>query len=155
MKKLLIRLLVLTIAISCSAQNLLENGDFERGERRWDGRWKCETDGDNAFAAIQAHSSESRILSQRFEIRNGMLDLHLSLRYKTSPDYKGRGMRILFERPDGNYTYWDVTVKPSESWKPFKWKFSDIRTTKSFILKIEVRPGTGTLYFDDITIIPD
>jgi hypothetical protein len=155
MKKQLIRLLVLTAAISCSAQDLLENGDFNKGERRWEGRWKCEADGDNAFAAIPTHSSEPRILSQRFEVRNGVLDLNLKLKYKTSPDYKGRGFRILFERPDSNYTYRDVAVKPSESWQTFEWKFSDIKNAKSLNFKIEVRPGTGSLYFDDITIIAE
>lgn len=33
--------------------------------------------------------------------------------------------------------------------------FSDIKNAKSLILKIEVRPGSGVLYFDDITLLPN
>lgn len=149
------RFIVLTAAMGASAQDLLENGDFSKGERRWEGRWKCETEGENLFAMVDVHSSETRTFSQRFEIRNGVLDLTLKLKYKTSPDYKGRGFRTLFERPDGSYTYWDVPVKSTESWKTFDWNFSDIKNAKSLILKIEVRPGSGVLYFDDITLAPN
>lgn len=154
MKIRLIILLLLTGITTASAKNLLENSDFSKGERKWEGRWDAVTEGENTVAAVAADASQVRTMSQRFELRNKVFDLTLKVKYKTSPDYAGRGFRLLFERPDKSYTYMDYRVKPSSEWTTVEWDFSDIKGAQTLVLKAEVRQGAGIIYFDDFVLEP-
>lgn len=109
-------------------------------------------DSGNPVAAVKAHSRNESTLSQRVELRSGVRELVLNFRYRASPDYSGRGFRLLFERPDSSYTYWDIRAPSGADWKNRTITFTDLKLARSLILRIEVRPGEGTLYFDDFVL---
>ncbi len=154
MKKLLWIIIFCLVGItSFSAENLIENGDFENKTRKWDGDLDDEVIDENGVAVVELEESQDTILWQRVELDDDTFELEVKLKYKPGMDYKGRGFRILFERPDTSYTYRDIAVKQNHAWQDVEWKFTNIKKAARMKFRIEVRPGEGTIYFDDVRIV--
>lgn len=132
-------------------ENLLKNGDFEKGTSRWKGSRDDEELDGNKVLAVEADADEMQFFSQEID-PDDYKDLHLVFRYKSSEDYKGRGLTIRWKRPDGSSTYRSISIKAAQDWEEEEWNFDQVRGARTINFIIEVKEGEGTLYFDDFVI---
>lgn len=145
--------------IICPAENLVKNGDFERGDAGWHGDFNLEimTDGGaaNKVLAVEVDNKDNRSFEYQKSLKvKGLKAVRVSFRVRTSEDYvdaTGRGVSLVLERDN---TYFDQVfpIQPSLAWKYCYWDFDAIDESKTLELEMLIKPGRGTLYFDDITL---
>jgi hypothetical protein len=160
-KLILVLLMVVTFSwIVYAEDNLIGNGDFSAGIGKWIGDRKIETIDGNQVAVIEAGSNTKKF-QQSFNGR-GLKAVEITLRYKASEDYKGKGFQLQIFREGADmddWTFRNVTfdkLKSGETksdWKTLKWTFNKFKRDGYYSLKIEAQPGQGKLYFDDILVV--
>ncbi len=153
MKKILLLIALLFTGAAVSAENLVTNGDFEKKTRKWKGDLDAAILDGNGVGVIELHERKTQEFSQQFDIDKGVFEVGITFRYKLGENSACRGFQLICERPDGSYTYRDIKLKKKPGWHTYPWSFSRFEGFKDIIFKIEVRQGSGTIYFDDISIV--
>jgi len=147
--------LILVFAPIANA-NLLQNGDFEKGSRKWNGDDHIEYDppnGTNHICKIELDEDKDFEFYQAVRTRK-FKDLVLTFRIKKSYSYSGRGYQIRFVRNDQSYHFYDRTPPDHDEWEDVEITFSDIqRSTNIKIVFIVKSRNTGYLAFDDVMVI--
>jgi hypothetical protein len=142
--------------LAAEAENLLKNGDFEKGVTYWRGDRKVigeEGKPENHVAQVDVNKRQARFFHQEADTRD-MKDIRLTFRMKASADYKGRGVQLRFKRRQGGFTYRDLDVAAGADWKDVTWNFGEIRGENKLVLEVEVKDGdAGSVYFDDFVLV--
>jgi len=156
-KKILISLIftLLSLASFGEENNLLQNGDFSKGTKKWHGdiRIIYETSSKKNKVCVIKIKDESFLFYQYAKSKKRK-KVTIQFRVKRSADYVGKEKyQIRFWNNDRFYTWNKNVPKQADQWVhvtikvPFK---------RCKIVKLEVRtkPGTsGCLYFDDFKLI--
>lgn len=139
-------------------EELLKNGDFEKGVANWRGDRKIvveEGKPENHVAEVVSTKRQARSFQQDIDTR-GMKDITLKFRMKPSADYAGRGVQLRFVRHGGGFTFNNMDLKGGEDWKDHTWKFSEINNEPKLTFIVEVEDGdAGSVFFDDFSIVED
>ena len=159
MKKLLFILFLSALSTGSFGEenNILQNGDFSKGSKKWHGdiRVTHETSSKKNKICIIKIKDESRLFYQYAKPKK-KTKITLQFRVKRSADYAGKGYQIRFEK-NGSYKIWDKKVpKKANQWVDIKIKISYKNYKKCKYVKLEVRtkPGvSGFLYFDDFKLV--
>ena len=136
--------------------NLLRNGDFSRNKSDWDTPGIVVTEGTDKFLKIKARRGDIEVTKIPFEVKNSTRTIHVNLRLRPAPDFQTfspmvGAVYVRFLRPDETYQYWDFQVTGT-NWQEFSCVFSELLGYKKFTFAIEVRPGTGFMHIDDVSI---
>jgi len=155
MKYLLLAVFILCISLPAfSSENLIENGDFEKKTRKWDGKIDDALLGENWVGIVELHRSRDQVFSQKFRLEKDTYELGIKFKYKVRTDYKGRGFRVMMKRPNGSYIYWDKKPRQNHlDWQDVSLEFSKFNGARDLTFQVEVRPGEGSIYFDDVIIV--
>ncbi len=153
-KSLLSASSLLLIACTVNADELLRNGDFERGTSGWKGDRKVvEYSGNNKVCEIKVDDDIQSFYQEDLDVKD-LKDIVLTFKYKVSSDYKGRGLTMKFIRPDRGFTYRTIDLKGGDKWHTYKWNFGEIRGADEITLEIEILEGEGTILLDDFSVTP-
>jgi len=153
MKHLIVSAAILLAASACFAdENLLNNGDFSKGMVSWKGDFKVVDEGDGPVAAVSLDRRKPLELEQTVNVSD-LSAVRVTLRYKTTPDFKGSSMSIGFAFRDRSAHYLIHQVKPGETWQTVSWTSNDLRGQKKATLRVEFKPGSGILYIDDVELV--
>jgi len=153
--KPILSVLVLTlVAGALHGEELLRNGDFERGTSGWKGDRKViEYSADNKVCRIEVDDEIQAFYQADIDVED-LKDVVLTFKYQISSDYSGRGLTMQFVRPDGSWTYRTINLENPGKWQTYKWHFGEIRGAEEITLKLEILEGEGTVMFDDISVQP-
>jgi len=89
----------------------------------------------------------------------------LRFKYKTSSDYSGDGVKIMLlvyqaggsaYRTSAKQAKKSFTLEPTEEWVTLNWDITfegDILRGVKRMLRFDISPGDGKIYFDDIELI--
>lgn len=151
MKRTLGIIIATLISSSALSENLIRNGDFERGSGGWDGDERVVPEGsgsENHVCRIRL-SSEDQEFNQQIKSRN-LKSVTLRFRAKRSPDNTGASYTVRFTRDDGSSVFYDFREFGSD-WRTESLTFSDIDESKELLLSFEIKSGDkGHVDFDDI-----
>jgi len=149
-KKIAVSLLLLTLPLS--AENLFNNSTMDTaGGWRGSKRMVKETEGgqENRLLQITASPRGSVSFSQEVPTRD-IKDVKLTFRYR-SKDYKGRGLELRGENPDGGFIYFKKDLVADGKWHEVNWTYSQIGSSKKIEFHFIVLDGEGEVFFDDVT----
>jgi hypothetical protein len=136
-----------------ASENLLKNGDFDKGTSAW-GNFKTELIDSNNVCVVEA-STVAKKLQQSFTAM-GLKEVELTFKYKASPEYKGKGFQVQINKEQVGWNQWyfrNVAIKDNAEWSTFKMKYDKFQSSGIYSIKIEIHPGAGKLYFDDIVLV--
>lgn len=147
---LLVTMLGLLATHNTQAQTL-DNGDISRGTAVWRGDRAVQNDpadATNKVLAVELKKDKRQSFSQQVDT-GGVPVLTFTFDVKTSADYKGDGITIRVTRPDGKYIFRGFNVEGAE-WRKITCDYEPMGARR-VTFAVEVKVGTGTLYFDNFT----
>lgn len=143
------------VSAATDDENLISNGSFDEGVSKWGGQQKFIEEDGNKVGYINVLSFK-QTMEQSFDTK-GVKSVNVTLRYKASDDYKGKGFQVQIHKENVGWTYWqfrDVKIDKKAKWHDFKMNFSGFKATGIYSLRIVIPPGSGKLFFDDIKVTP-
>lgn len=160
-------------------ENLLDNGDFSKGRAGWetdgkvveltpDGKAGAEPDpfavnapvaaAANKVLVVKLEKSKSREIAHEFKVPHDAQGVKLKFRVMPDEEFDSKAnavgaLTIKFMRTDGSSIFYSIPVqaKPNE-WKEFAIKCGELGKATDLTLRIEIKPGKGTLTFDDFVL---
>ena len=139
---------------SIAGENLINNGDFEKGSNRWSGDKKIVYETEeraNKICKVELEDDEDHSFYQKIVLQEPK-DLILRFKIKKSADYKGSdeiGIRFKEEHASMSTSR---MIPDNNEWNEIEFKYTNFRDAKRIQIIFTVKRGTGTLYFDDIEI---
>ena len=146
-------------ALARAEENLVKNGDFSNGPKKWSGKKNIvfETAAKkNNVCKMVVKKKRSYAFYQTISASKKH-DLIITFRLKKSDDYKGKGYRISSDLQTATTWYWDLKPpKKSMKWKKVKLRIkkNELENGSHFKFIIKVKSGSsGYLMFDDFKIV--
>lgn len=139
---------------SVASENLINNGDFEKGSSGWSGDTKIvyETEEKkNKICKVELEDDEDLKFWKKIVLQDPK-DLILRFKIKKSADYKGsEELDLYFEEEHASMRTTQI-IPDNNEWNITEFKYTNFRDAKRINIIFDVKKGAGTLYFDDIEI---
>jgi len=147
---------ILVFSFNLYAASYFKNGNFERGKGRWkgDGKIVQEAGKDNKVLKIEAGKKE-KSMELQFDVPKGATRAKVEWQVKSEgfkPKHKDeRGFTLVWV----NKGIWISGHRAAEEgkWITIKATFKIKPDTKFASTRFRVDPGTGILYFDNLTLL--
>ncbi len=131
--------------------NLVSNGDFEKGKRKWDSNTKFDIEEEDGNKYAVLHLGKMRngsSFSQKISFDKDTKILEISFKSKSTKGVSGQ-LRCWGKRK--KYTYYSFSTGKNQ-WKTTKIKFSQIQGRKSIKLDFMFKSSKYDISLDDITV---
>ncbi len=146
-------MLVVGLALSSAlhGQSLLENGDFEADKKGWKGDGKILVEDSKKVWAVECKNNTVEIFDQTFKLKDPS-GIKVTFRYKASKDYEGAGFELWLQT-EGNLSWFtQFKLQNDGEWHEATWNFAEEIRNKKPTLSFKVKPGKGTVLFDDVLV---
>ena len=171
--KYALAVLVLFMALSSRAalvaENLLKNGDFEKGRMSWsmepglrvvpiaEALPQAPDPARGQVLAVDLHKSNRLTLSDRIRIDRKTRALVIRMKVRPGPGFAPLAadvpqFTLRMEYSSGGAIFVAKTIDPKGDWQDVKWDFPDLRNNQQFKFVVEFHPGAGIFLVDDILI---
>ena len=171
--KYALAVLVLFMALSSRAalvaENLLKNGDFEKGSMSWsmepglrvvpiaEALPQAPDPARGQVLAVDLHKSNRLTLSDRIRIDRKTRALVIRMKVRPGPGFAPLAadvpqFTLRMEYSSGGAIFVAKTIDPKGDWQDVKWDFPDLRNNQQFKFAVEFHPGAGVFLVDDILI---
>jgi hypothetical protein len=139
-------------ALFAQETNIFKNSDmnlvsFWKGDRKF-----IELDG-NKIISLEAHPRREQQFSQTADCR-GIPAINIRFRYMTK-DYKGGGFKFWGTRDDRYSWFWNSDLITDGQWHTKEFRYDKTNQSREIDFMFKLLPGSGTVYFDDITAVPE
>jgi hypothetical protein len=142
-----------------AADDLIKNGDFEKGKTRWSGDLKVEfetADKTNKICRIELDKKDSVTFNQKVSTSGSTTSLILRYKVRKSSDYEGyEHFNIHAKGNNGAISSKGQKVPVNMEWNPMELKIpEELYKERTIKILFHVLPGnSGFLFFDDIELL--
>ena len=164
-----VMLMALSSRAALVAENLLKNGDFEKGRMSWSMEPglrvvpiaevlpQAPDPARGQVLAVDLHKSNRLTLSDRIRIDRKTRALVIRMKVRPGPGFNPLAadvpqFTLRMEYSSGGAIFVAKTIDPKGDWQDVKWDFPDLRNNQQFKFLVEFHPGAGVFLVDDILI---
>jgi len=136
------------------AQNIVKNGDFEKGKKNWKGKSKVVSLNEENVLAIELKNKKKidAAATQRLNTK-GKKGVEFSFRMHCSEDYVGEGLEVHVGHHQLKGIRFSIDAKAAKKkgWHVCNGKIEDL-DRKNPDIYFTPQKGEGKLYIDDIVV---